>query len=36
MRSGFKWLIALLLLSILVLTVGVPLFGMIFGGGFDP
>jgi hypothetical protein len=36
MRPGFKWLIALLLLSILVLVVGVPLWGFVFGPGFDP
>lgn len=36
MRPGFKWLIAILLLSILALTVGVPLWGLVFGGGFDP
>ena len=36
MRPGFKWLIALLLLSIVVLMVGVPLWGLMFGPGFDP
>ena len=36
MRPGFKWLIAILLLSIVVLLFGVPLFGLLTGAGFDP
>lgn len=36
MRPGFKWLIGLLILSIIVLVFGVPLFGLLFGPGFDP
>jgi len=36
MRSGFKWLIALLLLAVIVMVFGVPLFGLVFGPGFDP
>lgn len=36
MRPGFKWLVALLLIAVVVMLFGVPLFGLIFGGGFDP
>lgn len=36
MRTGFKWLIAILVLAILVMMFGIPLFGLLFGPGFDP
>lgn len=36
MRPGFKWLIALMLLAIVVLLFGVPLYGLLVGPGFDP
>ena len=36
MRTGAKWFIALMLLAILVMVFGVPLFGLMFGPGFDP
>jgi hypothetical protein len=36
MRSGFKWFIVIMLLTMLVLLFGVPLFGLVFGPGFDP
>jgi hypothetical protein len=35
MRPGFKWLIALLLLAMLVIVL-LPVWGIVFGGGFDP
>jgi len=36
MRPGFKWLIGLLILAVIVMVFGVPLFGLVFGPGFDP
>ena len=36
MRPGAKWFIALLFLAILVMVIGVPLFGLVVGPGFDP
>lgn len=36
MRPGFKWLIGLLILAVIVMVFGVPLFGLLFGPGFDP
>lgn len=36
MRRGFKWFIAGLILTMLVLMFGPPLFGLFFGAGFDP
>lgn len=35
MRKGFVWLIVLLFAAVIAMLV-LPLFGMIFGGGFDP
>ena len=35
MRSGFKWFIGLLLLAMLLLIL-MPVWGFIFGAGFDP
>lgn len=36
MRPGFKWIIGLLLLAVVVMLFGVPLYGLLFGAGFDP
>jgi hypothetical protein len=36
MRGGFKWLLAILFLALLVMMFGPALFGLFFGAGFDP
>lgn len=36
MRTGFKWFIVILILLMLAMLFGPPLFGLFFGAGFDP